>query len=308
MQKSIVDGIGNTPMFSFENYKGQLGLCGDLFAKLEKYNPLGSAKDRVAKYMICEAMQSGRLKEGGTVIEPTSGNTGIGIAFVGKQLGLKVILTMPSSMSKERIDLIRALGGEVVLTDKALGIPGSQAKVLELLEEIEGSITLDQFGNPQNPRAHYETTAPEIWEQMDGKVDVFVAGIGTGGTISGVGKFLKEKNPNVEIVGCEPASSPFITKGEKGAHQIQGIGAGFLPACLDMGVVDRVVAVSNEDAFSGVHELAKTTSQLVGISSGCAYFVAKAIACDPQYAGKRIVVLFPDGGEKYFSVENYLAK
>ncbi len=306
MQTNIINGIGNTPMFSFEQYKEALCFSGGIYAKLEKFNPQGSVKDRVALYMIEKAVQNGTLKDGGTIIEPTSGNTGIGLAYIGKQLGYRVILTMPASMSIERVKYMQALGAEVVLTDKTLGMKGAIAKAQELESETEGGIILDQFANPANPLAHYENTAPEIFAEMDGKIDVFICGIGTGGTISGIGKYLKEKLPNVEIIGIEPATSAVITTGKAGAHQIQGIGAGFVPKALDLSVVDRVITIENDEAFEGVHEIAKNTSMLVGISSGANFFGALKLAKSPEYAGKNIVTLFPDGGDKYFSVEKYL--
>ncbi|MFI3167541.1 MAG: cysteine synthase A [Bacillota bacterium] len=306
MQKNILDGIGNTPMFSFENYKSEYGFSGGVFAKLEKYNPQGSVKDRVAKYMIEKAIENGTLKVGGTIIEPTSGNTGIGLAYIGKQIGIRVILTMPSSMSIERVKYMQALGAEVVLTDKTLGMNGAIAKAQQLESEIEGSVILDQFANPANPLAHYENTAPEIFAQMNGEIDVFVCGIGTGGTVSGIGKYLKEKLPNVKIIGIEPADSPVITKGTAGAHKIQGIGAGFVPKALDTDILDGVITITNEEAFKGVHEIAKHTSLLVGISSGANFAGAVNLAKSEEYIGKNIITLFPDGGDKYFSVEGYL--
>ncbi len=306
MQKNILDGIGGTPLFNFENYKEIYNINADVYAKLEKYNPQGSIKDRVAKYMIEKAMENGTLKAGGTIIEPTSGNTGIGLAYVGKQLGIKVILTMPASMSIERVKYMEALGAEVVLTDKTQGMKGAIAKAKELESEIDGAVILDQFANEANPLAHFETTAPEIFSEMNGEIDVFICGIGTGGTISGIGKYLKERLPNVEIIGIEPEKSPIITKGTAGPHKIQGIGAGFIPNALDTSVVDRVITVSDEDAFCGVHMLSKNTSLLVGISSGANFFGACEIAKLPVYANKKIVTVFPDGGDKYFSVEGYL--
>ncbi len=278
MQKNILDGIGSTPIFSFENYKNEYGFSGGLFAKLEKYNPQGSVKDRVAKYMIEKAIENGTLKSGGTIIEPTSGNTGIGLAYVGKQLGINVILTMPASMSIERVKYMEALGAKVVLTDKTLGMKGAIAKAEELEQEIAGAVILDQFSNLANPLAHYENTAPEIFSQMNGEIDVFICGIGTGGTISGVGKYLKEKLPNVKIIGIEPETSPIISKGIGGAHKIQGIGAGFVPKALDTSILDGVITISNEEAFGGVHDIAKHTSMLVGISSGANFAGAIKLA------------------------------
>ncbi len=306
MQKNILDGIGNTPLFNFENYKENYNMLGNIYAKLEKYNPQGSIKDRVAKYMIEKAMENGTLQAGGTIIEPTSGNTGIGLAYVGKQLGIRVILTMPASMSIERVKYMQALGAEVVLTDKTKGMGGAIAKAKELEGEIAGAVILDQFTNAANPLAHYENTAPEIFEAMNGKIDVFICSIGTGGTISGIGKFLKEQLPNVEIIGIEPAESPVLTKGTAGAHRIQGIGAGFIPKALDQSVLDRVVTVSGEQAFEGVHAISEKTSLLVGISSGANFFAALQLSKLPEYKDKNIVTVFPDGGDKYFSVEGYL--
>ncbi len=306
MHNSILDGIGATPIFSFEKYKAEYGFSGGVFAKLEKYNPQGSVKDRVAKYMIEKAIEDGILKVGGTIIEPTSGNTGIGLSYVAKQMGINAVLTMPSSMSIERVKYMEALGAKVVLTDKTLGMKGAIAKAKELEKEIEGAVILDQFANKANPLAHFETTGPEIFEDMKGKIDVFICGIGTGGTISGIGKFLKSKLEGVEIIGIEPAESPIITKGTAGPHKIQGIGAGFVPDALDLSVVDRVITVSGNEAFEGVHALAKHTSILAGISSGANFFGALQIAQSKEYQGKNIVTLFPDGGDKYFSVEGYL--
>lgn len=306
MQTNILDGIGKTPMFSFEKYSDKYEICGNIFAKMEKYNPQGSIKDRVGKYMIDKAMQDGILKKGGTIIEPTSGNTGIGLAYVGKQMGINVILTMPSSMSIERVKYMQALGAEVVLTDKALGMKGAIEKAKQLESEISGGVILDQFANAANPLAHFETTAPEIFAQMDGKIDVFICGIGTGGTISGVGAYLKSKLPNVEIIGIEPADSPIISQGKAGAHKIQGIGAGFVPKALNLDILDDVITITNDEAFDGVHAIAKTTSMLVGISSGANFTGALKLAKMEKYAGKNIVTVFPDGGDKYFSVENYL--
>ncbi|MFI3164136.1 MAG: cysteine synthase A [Bacillota bacterium] len=306
MQKNILDGIGDTPLFNFENYKETYNINANVYAKLEKYNPQGSIKDRVAKYMIEKAMENGVLKVGGTIIEPTSGNTGIGLAYIGKQLGVNVVLTMPASMSIERVKYMEALGAQVILTDKTQGMKGAIAKAKQLECEICGAVILDQFANLANPLAHFETTAPEIFSEMNGEIDVFICGIGTGGTISGIGKYLKERLPNVEIIGIEPAESPVITKGSAGAHKIQGIGAGFVPDALDTSVVDRVITVSGDDAFKGVHMLSESTSLLVGISSGANFFGACEIAKQPEYAGKNIVTVFPDGGDKYFSVEGYL--
>lgn len=294
--------IGKTPLLEMSNYTKKKGLNATILAKLEYFNPTGSTKDRASVYMINDAEKTGRLKPGGTIIEPTSGNTGIGIASVGAARGYRVIIVMPETMTKERRDMISAYGAEIVLTDGKSGMSGAVAKAKALVEEIEGSIILSQFENPANARAHVETTGPEIWDDTDGKVDIFVAGVGTGGTVTGTGKFLKEKNPNVKIVAVEPESSPVLSEGKAGPHKIQGIGAGFVPAVLDQSVYDEIIKVSNDDAYAGAREIAKTQGVLVGISSGAAVHAAAVLAKRPENAGKTIVALLPDSGDRYLSV------
>lgn len=289
--------MGNTPLL-----RTQPELGATLLYKLESFNPAGSAKDRAALFMLDDAIDRGLIpREGGVVIEPTSGNTGIGLAAYGVPMGLRVIIVMPDTMSAERIALIRAYGAEIVLTPGKEGMSGAVAKARELAEEIPGSFVASQFDNPANPAAHYATTGPEIWHDTDGKVDVLVAGIGTGGTLCGCGMYLKKMNPDIEIVGCEPASSPLITEGRSGAHKIQGIGANFIPGNYSAACVDRVVAVNDEDAISETVRIARREGLLVGISSGCAAYCARMIAEDPKYAGKTIVAILPDTGEHYLS-------
>lgn len=299
--KNILSRIGNTPLMECADFGKLHHLPCSILSKLEGANPGGSAKDRVALQMIEHAEQTGALKQGATIIEPTSGNTGIGLALVGAVKGYKIILTMPDSMTKERRDLLSSYGAQLVLTPGALGMNGAVEKALELQKENEGSFIPSQFDNPQNPLAHYTTTGPEIWEDTCGKVDIFVAGIGTGGTLSGVGKFLKEQNPNIQIVGIEPAESPLITKGVAGPHGIQGIGANFIPKNYDPSVVDEVLSLSTEDAKQTAREFAKTQGVLVGISSGAALLGAKVLATRPENQGKTIVALLPDSGERYLS-------
>lgn len=299
--KNILSRIGNTPLMECADFGKLHHLPCSILSKLEGANPGGSAKDRVALQMIEHAEQTGALKQGATIIEPTSGNTGIGLALVGAVKGYKVILTMPDSMTKERRDLLSSYGAQLVLTPGSQGMNGAVEKALELQEENEGSFIPSQFDNPQNPLAHYTTTGPEIWEDTCGKVDIFVAGIGTGGTLSGVGKFLKEQNPNIQIVGIEPAESPLITKGVAGPHGIQGIGANFIPKNYDPSVVDEVLSLSTEDAKQTAREFAKTQGVLVGISSGAALLGAKILATRPKNQGKTIVALLPDSGERYLS-------
>lgn len=293
--------IGNTPLKELKEIEKHFSLKAKLFAKYEKYNPAGSVKDRIALAMIEDAEKSGALKKGSVIIEPTSGNTGIGLAYVGKEKGYRVILTMPESMSIERRNILKSYGAELVLTEAAKGMKGAITKAKELNEEIKDSIILGQFDNPANPLAHYLTTGPEIYRQTDGKIDAFVAGVGTGGTVSGVGKYLKEQNKNIHIVAVEPLSSPMISKGEAGPHQIQGIGAGFIPNTLDRSVIDEVITVSNDDAF----ETGKLHNELekdgVGISSGAALNAAIRLGQREEYSGKVIVVLFPDGIDRYLS-------
>lgn len=294
--------IGHTPLLELQKYEAKEGIKdAKILAKLEYFNPAGSVKDRIALGMIEDAEKSGALKPGATLIEPTSGNTGIGIAAVAAAKGYKVIIVLPDTMSVERRTLMKAYGAELVLTEGAKGMKGAIAKANELKKEIEGSIILGQFDNQANPATHFATTGPEIWEDTDGQVDIFVAGVGTGGTLTGVGKYLKEKNPNVQIVAVEPEGSPVLSEGKAGAHKIQGIGAGFVPATLDTSVYDSVIKISNEDAFATGKEIARTEGVLVGISSGAALAAAAQLAKAPENAGKTIVVLLPDSGDRYLS-------
>lgn len=299
--KSVGELVGNTPLLELSHIEKEYDLQAKVLAKLEYFNPAGSVKDRVARTIIDDAESKGLLKHGATIIEATSGNTGIGLACVGCARGYKVVIVMPETMSVERRKLMLAYGASLVLTDGAKGMKGAIDKANELHEQIDGSILAGQFVNPANPKAHYETTAPEIWRDTDGNVDVFVAGVGTGGTITGVGRYLKEKNPNVKIVAVEPFSSPVLSKGVSGAHKIQGIGAGFVPDVLDTSVYDEVIAVKDEDAFETAREVGKKEGVLVGISSGAALFGALQVAKRPEYAGKNIVVLLPDTGDRYLS-------
>ena len=298
---NVTDLIGNTPILKLNNFVSAENVEANIFAKLEYFNPAGSVKDRIANAMIAAAEADGSLKKGATIIEPTSGNTGIGLASVGTAKGYKVILTMPETMSVERRNLVKAYGAEVVLTEGALGMKGAIAKAEELKAATEGAVILGQFVNPANPQAHYETTGPEIRKDTDGKVDVFIAGVGTGGTLSGVGKYLKEKNPNVKIYAVEPASSPVLSEGHAGAHKIQGIGAGFVPETLNTDIYDGIITVSNEDAFETGNKIAKTEGILVGISSGAAVWAAKQLAEQKEFKGKNIIVLLPDTGDRYLS-------
>ena len=299
--KSAAELIGKTPLLELSNIEKKNNLKANILAKLEYFNPAGSVKDRIAKAMIEDAEKKGILKEGSVIIEPTSGNTGIGLASIAAAKGYRIILTMPETMSVERRNILKAYGAEIVLTSGAKGMKGAIAKANELAEEIEGSFIPGQFVNPANPAIHKATTGPEIWEDTDGKADVFVAGIGTGGIITGVGEYLKEKNPDVKVIAVEPATSPVLSKGVSGAHKIQGIGAGFVPDTLNTKVYDEIIAVENDDAFVAAKEIASAEGILVGISSGAAYFAAKQIAERPEYAGKNIVVLLPDSGDRYYS-------
>lgn len=293
--------IGHTPLLELSHIEKEFGLKAKIFAKLEYFNPAGSVKDRVAKAMLDEAEKSGKIKAGATIIEPTSGNTGIGLASVGVARGYKVIIVMPETMSVERRQIIKAYGAEIVLTDGSKGMKGAIAKAEEIHAATPGSFIPGQFVNPANPKAHYDSTGPEIWEDTDGKVDWFVAGVGTGGTVTGVGKFLKEKKSGVKIAAVEPASSPVLSTGVAGPHKIQGIGAGFVPDVLDKNVYDEVVRVANEDAFAYGKLVGRKEGVLVGISSGAALWAAVEIAKRSENDGKQIVVLFPDTGDRYLS-------
>ena len=302
IKESSLELIGNTPLLRAGRYSRNAELDGTvLLAKLEYFNPAGSVKDRIAWGMIKDAAERGVLKPGATIIEPTSGNTGIGLAAVAAARGYQAIFTLPETMSVERRKLLKAYGARLELTEGAKGMKGAIAKAEELKEAIPGSVILGQFVNPANPAVHYRTTGPEIWEQTDGTVDIFVAGIGTGGTITGVGRYLKEKNPSVRVVGVEPAGSPVLSKGTAGAHKIQGIGAGFVPETLDTGIYDEVIAIENEDAFAEARSFSRTEGVLVGISSGAALKAGTILAKRPENKGKNIVVLLPDSGDRYLS-------
>ena len=302
--ESSLDLIGNTPILKADRYAEKAGVTtgeGKIYAKLECFNPAGSAKDRVALAMVEDAEAKGILKPGATIIEPTSGNTGIGLAAVAVAKGYNAILTLPDTMSVERRNLLKAYGAKLELSEGAKGMAGAIAKAEELRDAIPGAVILGQFDNMANPAAHKATTGPEIWEQMEGKVDIFVAGVGTGGTITGTGEYLKEKNPNIKIVAVEPASSPVLSGGKSGAHGIQGIGAGFIPTILNTEIFDEVIAIENEDAFAEGKAFAVTEGILVGISSGAALKAATMVAKRPENAGKNIVVLLPDSGDRYLS-------
>lgn len=303
--KQLTDLIGNTPILELNKYSKQKGIKKSILAKIEYFNPGGSVKDRIALAMIEDAEKRGVLKPGATIIEPTSGNTGVGLAFVSAVKGYKLILTMPETMSIERRNLVKAYGATVVLTTGKDGMKGAIAKAEELRDQTPGSVILQQFENAANPAKHYATTGPEIWQQTDGKIDIFVAGVGTGGTISGVAKYLKEKNPNIQIIAVEPKSSPVLNGGNSGPHRIQGIGAGFIPKTYDATLIDEVLDVENDDAIRAGRELAAQEGLLVGISSGAAAYAASVVAQRPENQDKTILTLFPDTGERYLSTVLY---
>ncbi len=302
IKKSASELIGKTPLLLVENYQRNADATeAEILVKLEYFNPAGSVKDRVALQMIQDLEESGRIKPGATLIEPTSGNTGIGIAAVAAAKGYKVIITIPETMSVERRNIIKAYGAEIVLTEGSKGMKGAIAKAEEIKNETPGAVILGQFINSSNPKVHKLTTGPEIWEDTDGEIDIFVAGVGTGGTITGVGEYLKSKNPNVKVVAVEPKDSPVLSKGTAGAHKIQGIGAGFVPDVLNTEIYDEIIPVANEDAFETGKAIAKTEGVLVGISSGAALFAATELAKRPENKGKKIVALLPDSGDRYYS-------
>lgn len=299
--QNLIELVGNTPILRLNNVEKTNNLTGEIYAKLEKYNPAGSVKDRAALEIIEDAERRGILKPGATIIEPTSGNTGIGLAFIARLKGYKVILTMPSSMSEERIKVLKAYGAEVVLTDAVLGMQGSLDKADEILKQTPGAIIAGQFTNPANVNAHYKTTGPEIWEDMDGNIDVFIASVGTGGTLTGTAKYLKEKNKDIKIVAVEPAESPLISKGIARQHGIQGIGANFIPEILDRNIIDEVYTVTTDEAYQSSREVAQKEGLLVGISSGSVIAAAKHYAKN----NKKVVIILPDSGERYLSTELY---
>ena len=302
IKKSVTELIGNTPLLELERYSKAAGVSGaTILAKLEYLNPAGSVKDRIALAMIEDAEKKGELKEGSTIIEPTSGNTGIGLAAIAAAKGYRAILTLPDTMSVERRNLLAAYGAELVLTEGAKGMKGAIAKANELKESIPGAVILGQFDNPANPEAHRNTTGPEIWEQTDGKVDIFVAGVGTGGTLTGVGEYLKSKNPDIKVVAVEHAASPVLSTGTPGPHKIQGIGAGFVPSILNTSIYDEIITIENDDAFAEGKRFARSEAILVGISSGAALKAASILASREENKGKNIVVLLPDSGDRYLS-------
>ena len=303
---SVAELVGNTPLLELKRFSELIGVKTNILAKLEFFNPAGSVKDRVAKNIIDDAEKKGRLKPGSTIIEPTSGNTGIGLAAIAVSKGYRVIIVMPDSTSEERRNLIKAYGAELVLTDGKLGMTGAINRAEELLKEIPDSIIAGQFENPANPEAHFDSTGPEIWNDTDGEIDIFVAGVGTGGTISGTGKYLKSKNPDIKVIAVEPSDSPLLSKGISGPHGLQGIGANFVPKTLDTDIYDEVITVSTEEAFEAAKNLAKSEGVLVGISSGAALFAATEIALRPENENKRIVVLLADTGDRYLSTPLFL--
>lgn len=305
IKKSITELVGNTPLLELTHIEAEENIQATLLAKLESFNPAGSVKDRVAKAIIEDAEKTGRLNKGSVIIEPTSGNTGIGLASVATAKGYRTIIVMPETMSNERKMLIKAYGAELVLTEGSKGMKGASDKAEELSKEIPNSIIAGQFTNPINPKMHYDTTGPEIWADTEGEVDYFVAGVGTGGTLSGVGKYLKEQNPNVKVIAVEPETSPLLSKGQAGPHKIQGIGANFVPETLDKDIYDEIIAVPNDEAILTARKAAKQEGFLIGISSGAALWAGKQLAARPENKGKNIVVIFPDGGERYLSTNLY---
>lgn len=305
IKKSITELVGNTPLLELTHIEAEENIQATLLAKLESFNPAGSVKDRVAKAIIEDAEKTGRLNKGSVIIEPTSGNTGIGLASVATAKGYRTIIVMPETMSNERKMLIKAYGAELVLTEGSKGMKGASDKAEELSKEIPNSIIAGQFTNSINPKMHYDTTGPEIWADTEGKVDYFVAGVGTGGTLSGVGKYLKEQNPNVKVIAVEPETSPLLSKGQTGPHKIQGIGANFVPETLDKEIYDEIIAVPNDKAILTARKAAKQEGFLIGISSGAALWAGKQLAARPENKGKNIVVIFPDGGERYLSTNLY---
>lgn len=305
IKKSIIELVGNTPIVELSHIEEQENIPATILAKLEFFNPAGSVKDRVAKAIIEDAEKTGRLKKDSVIIEPTSGNTGIGISSVATAKGYRAIIVMPETMSNERKLLIKAYGAELVLTEGSKGMKGATDKAEELAKEIPNSIIAGQFTNPVNPKMHYETTGPEIWKDTEGKVDIFVAGVGTGGTLSGVGKYLKEQNPDIKVVAVEPEASPLLSKGQAGPHKIQGIGANFVPDTLDREIYDEIITVPNDKAILTARNAAKQEGFLIGISAGAALWASKVLANRPENKGKNIVVVFPDGGERYLSTNLY---